>query len=286
MGKFITDLAQQGAQGAVGAILGLGLGNINDKRQLKQQQKLQDMQIQGQNLLGAADMERQLKMWKDTNFSAQMAEIEKAGLSPGLIYGMGGAGGATTGQSAHSVGSGDAPKGGGEAMGMALMTGQMGLLRAQKENIEADTKQKEAATQDLTASAEGKGLANAFTAWMQGTTPEGEDVGQDMTKSTRGQKEVTDIRRTEAGTQESQAGTTFKLDENERQKLMNNKVMEEIGEKISLMKKQGLSQEQIYKNLVKEGLLLDAEIEWNKLDISGNPGKFITNIIKMLFKPR
>lgn len=144
MGKFITDLAQQGAQGAVGAILGLGLGNINDKRQLKQQKRLQDMQIQGQNQLASADMARQLQMWKDTNFSAQMAEIEKAGLSPGLIYGMGGAGGATTGQSAHSVGSGDAPKGGGEAMGMALMTGQMGLLRAQKENIEADTANKRA----------------------------------------------------------------------------------------------------------------------------------------------
>ena len=34
-------------------------------------------------------------MWKDTNYSAQMEELKKAGLNPGLLYGMSG-GGATT----------------------------------------------------------------------------------------------------------------------------------------------------------------------------------------------
>lgn len=287
MGKYAADLAAQAGQEIVGGILGLGLGSINDKRQLKQQGKLNRLQIDGNKEMASYQKALDLQMWKDTNYSAQMAELEKAGLSAGLIYGMGGAGGTTTGGGGGaSVTGGHAPSGGGEALAMGMSAAQMGLLKAQRENIEAQTANLKASEKDLTASAEGKGLANAFTAWMQGTTPEGEDVGQDMTKSTRGQKEVTDIRKTEAATKESQAGTQFKLDENERQKLMNNKVMEEIGAKISLMAKQGQTQEQIYKNLVKEGDLLDAEIEWNKLDISGHPGKFITNLIKMFLKPR
>lgn len=280
MGKALTDFGLQVAQSGIGAGMGLLLGGINDRRQLQQQQDLQNLQIKGSKELTDYQYQKQLEMWKATNFSAQKEQLKMAGLNPGLIYGMGGAGGTTTGSGGAGVSGANAPVGGREvqdAMGMGM---QLQLLKAQKDNIEADTANKKAQEKDLIASAEGRGLENAFTAWMQGTTPEGEDVGGDMQKSTRGQKEVTDVERTKAETQ-------FKLDENDRQKLMNNKVMEEIGAKISLMAKQGQSQEQIYKNLVKEGLLLDAEIEWNKLDISGgNVGKFITNIIKMAFKPR
>ena len=34
-----------------------------------------------------AEYKRNLQMWKDTNFGAQRAEIEDAGLSVGLMYG-------------------------------------------------------------------------------------------------------------------------------------------------------------------------------------------------------
>ena len=46
----------------------------------------------------AADAEyrRNLQMWKDTNFGAQRNEIEKAGLSVGLMYGNGGGSAAST----------------------------------------------------------------------------------------------------------------------------------------------------------------------------------------------
>ena len=42
-------------------------------------------------------------MWKDTNYAAQVEEMKKAGLSVGLMYGKGGAGGATTGAGAAGV---------------------------------------------------------------------------------------------------------------------------------------------------------------------------------------
>ena len=46
----------------------------------------------------AADAEyrRNLQMWKDTNFGAQRNEMEKAGLSVGLMYGNGGGQAAST----------------------------------------------------------------------------------------------------------------------------------------------------------------------------------------------
>ena len=43
-----------------------------------------------------AEYKRNLQMWKDTNFGAQKAEMEKAGLSAGLMYGNGGGQAAST----------------------------------------------------------------------------------------------------------------------------------------------------------------------------------------------
>ena len=37
-----------------------------------------------------AEYKRNLQMWKETNFGAQRDEMEKAGLSVGLMYGNGG----------------------------------------------------------------------------------------------------------------------------------------------------------------------------------------------------
>ena len=43
-----------------------------------------------------AEYKRNLQMWKDTNFGAQRAEMEDAGLSVGLMYGNGGGQAAST----------------------------------------------------------------------------------------------------------------------------------------------------------------------------------------------
>ena len=43
-----------------------------------------------------AEYKRNLQMWKDTNFRAQRAEMEDAGLSVGLMYGNGGGSAAST----------------------------------------------------------------------------------------------------------------------------------------------------------------------------------------------
>lgn len=148
MGNQLGQAAMGIGTGAVSGLLGAGMGLMlqggQDRRQLRQQQKLQNLEIQGNKQMVDYNMNKQLQMWKDTSYSAQREQMEKAGLNPALMYGIGGGGGQTTGQSTGTVKGGDAPKGGGEAMGaMGIMSNaQLALMNAQKENIEADTKNK------------------------------------------------------------------------------------------------------------------------------------------------
>lgn len=149
MSTFIEQLAQQTGSQALGGIMGLVLGGINDRRQLQQQQQLQNMQIKGQKEMTDYNFQKQMQMWLDTNYSAQKDQLKKAGLNPGLIYGMGGAGGATTGGGSGNVQGASAPAGGGEIRDMMGMGIQYQLLKAQKDNIEAQTKKTLGEAQNL-----------------------------------------------------------------------------------------------------------------------------------------
>ena len=108
----------------VGGIIGGGLGligglfkgdsGLKDKQKLMEQAwkyEKEGMGLQYNYGQQAADAEykRNLQMWKDTNFGAQRAEMEDAGLSVGLMYGNGGgsavstAGGSATQPSAPNT---------------------------------------------------------------------------------------------------------------------------------------------------------------------------------------
>lgn len=146
MGKALLDFGMQLGQQVVGMGIGKWAADQADKRQIKQQQALTDMQFGANKRLMDINYQKQLEMWEKTNYGAQKEQMQKAGLNPGLLYGMSGGGGTTTGSGGASVGGGSAPGGGGEIMGMGLAAAQMGLLKAQKENIEADTENKTADT--------------------------------------------------------------------------------------------------------------------------------------------
>lgn len=143
MGKWIEQLGQQLGNQVGGGIIGAGMGLLmqkqNDRRQMEMQEKLNELQIKGQEHMTDYSYKKQMEMWKNTNYAAQMAELQKAGLNPGLMYGMGGGGGTTTGVGSGSVTGGVAPSGGGEIPTMMGMGMQLQLLKAQKENIEANT---------------------------------------------------------------------------------------------------------------------------------------------------
>ena len=106
LGATLTGAATAGLAGAVtggiGSIISGGLGLLGglfkrNNNGLKNQQKLmqqaweyekEGMGLQYNYGQQAADAEyrRNLQMWKDTNFGAQRDEMEKAGLSVGLMF--------------------------------------------------------------------------------------------------------------------------------------------------------------------------------------------------------
>lgn len=116
LGATLAEAATSGLAGAVtggiGSIVGGGLGllgglfkrnNNGFKNQQKLMQQAWEYEKEGMGLQynygqQAADAEykRNLQMWKDTNFGAQRDEMEKAGLSVGLMYGNGGGSAAST----------------------------------------------------------------------------------------------------------------------------------------------------------------------------------------------
>lgn len=153
--------------GAAGAVVGglttiggwLGVGQKRaDNRQVDQQKRLNE--VNANTAKEMADYEQKLKydMWDKTNMSAQLQQAKKAGVSKAAA--IGGSGGGTQGASVGSVGGGSAADAAStqqasnsqSALGLQTVA-QLGLLKAQKENIEADTENKK-------AEATGKGIDN------------------------------------------------------------------------------------------------------------------------------
>lgn len=163
---ILESMAANAANAAVGAGMGLLLEGHNDRRQLKQQKKLQQLEISGQQQMADFNMKKQLELWDKTNYKAQIDQLMKAGLNPGLMYGMGGGGGATTNAATGQVSGADAPKGGGESIGMAMQMMNLQLMKAQKENIEADTANKDADTANKPL--QGKNIEASTGSLLQG----------------------------------------------------------------------------------------------------------------------
>lgn len=128
----------------------LGIGNKRqDKRQLKQQTKLNEINSATAKNLADYEQNLKLKMWKDTNYSAQLDQARLAGISKAAA--IGGSGTGTQGASVGSVGGGAAANAAETQnartaslqQNMQLVS-QLALQKAQKENIEADTANKQA----------------------------------------------------------------------------------------------------------------------------------------------
>lgn len=138
---FLKPIAQQ----VIGSGLGMGIGSLvakqNDQRQYEQQEKLSRLGLHMDKQRMDYQNEKQLEMWKNTSYPAQLAMMKEAGLSPGLMYGQGGGGGTTVGGGMPSGGQGNAPSGGGEIMGMLQMRSQeaqIELMKAQAEKTKVE----------------------------------------------------------------------------------------------------------------------------------------------------
>lgn len=138
----------------LGTIIGIGagiakgiMGNKAKKDQFKENKQLMGYQaeLNKQQAFYSTGLAKDL--WNYTNYENTMRHIKGAGLSPGLIYGQGGAGGSTSG-AGQASGVGQPNKTGTEvglqAQGMALqlanVMSQTRLNESQAEKNEAEAK--------------------------------------------------------------------------------------------------------------------------------------------------
>lgn len=136
--------ASNAAGGLIGGAMGMMFGGIENKRQIEQQKKLNDLSYGQHMKFTDYSMKKQMEMWEATNYKAQMEQLQKAGLNPGLMYEGGGPGGSLQ-ASTGGGGSSQASRGseGVQGMGMGL---QLGMMNAQMKLIEAQTKKTEVET--------------------------------------------------------------------------------------------------------------------------------------------
>lgn len=168
---FGMDQVAGAANGIIGQGMNMLFSGWQDRRQLKQQQKLTDQQVAAQKDMGAFNREQAMKMWKDTNYSAQIAEAKKAGMSISSLYGGTGASGATT--SGATPGSVTGAQAGDPNAGVGMgiqMASQLALQKAQKENIEADTANKIADAENKGVQTEGGQIENRIKSATQDDT--------------------------------------------------------------------------------------------------------------------
>lgn len=161
MGKLgnVLGMIGEGAgiAGTVAGILGIG-EKRQDRRQIEQQKRLQELQIQGNKEMSEFEKNQQLDMWNKTNYGAQVNHLKEAGLNPALLYGMGGSGGATTGGGSGAGVSGGHAATGVQGQGMALETA---LATAQLANIQAQTEKTKAEAKGIEEQTTGTAFQNA-----------------------------------------------------------------------------------------------------------------------------
>lgn len=148
------------ASGVAGQAMNMVFGGIQDKRQRKQQRKLNDINYDANVKNMDYQQQKQLENWERTGYGAQVKQMEEAGLNPAMIYGSGGGGGATMGSvsgggSAASAGDPNA----GVGMGVQ-MASQIAMMQAQTEKIKAETENLKGNTENTTVDTAGKELKN------------------------------------------------------------------------------------------------------------------------------
>lgn len=133
MGKA-KDTIKNSALGGLGSLtsgIGSGIsnqvtdmlfGNSNRKKQLKQQQALTDIQTNAKKDLMTYGEQLSMKHWENTNYSAQVEQMKKAGLNTALMYGGAGSGGQSNSVGDYSVSGGQADS---NQMGYALQLQHM-----------------------------------------------------------------------------------------------------------------------------------------------------------------
>lgn len=126
----------------VGTGLGLATANYNDRRQERLNRKLQAQQVASAKEMAQFNQQLGLETWKATGPAAQRKQLQEAGLNVGLMYGGTGAGAQTANTAPGGYPGGGAQPAGGE-IGMGIQSAMsMAMMKAQIDNMNADTELK------------------------------------------------------------------------------------------------------------------------------------------------
>ena len=126
-------IATAGA-GVAGGVLGMIGQKKRAKKAHNRNKELMGIQFANQQALNKQGQALQMKTWQDTGYGAQMNQMKEAGLNPGLMYGMSGGGGQTTGSQGGGSASGNqahAPMDIGASVQASLMAAQTGKIIAE-----------------------------------------------------------------------------------------------------------------------------------------------------------
>lgn len=138
------------------------LGNIGAaERQRKEQEKLTHDQVEYAKQLADYNQGLSMKTWHETNVGAQKQEYINAGMNPALMYGGSGGTGTTAGGSMPMPTGGQAANSAATTankINMGMQLAQMGLVKAQTENVQADTAKKEGEATNISADTDYKNI--------------------------------------------------------------------------------------------------------------------------------
>lgn len=141
LGTYNPSVKPKTNNNMIGALIAAGSAIAGGIMDIAQQKKA----VRQQRKLNQENQAMQLDTWEKTNYPQQRKMMEEAGLNPGLMYGMGGGGGATIGTQGSNV---PQQQGNFSQMGLQLSQ-QMQLMEAQKENIQANTEKTKTETDKL-----------------------------------------------------------------------------------------------------------------------------------------
>ena len=103
------------------------------------------MQVAANKQMADYEQELGLKMWKDTNYPAQVEMMKAAGLNPAAVLSNGGGGSGATGASAAGVGGGQAAN----AAQTQANQNELGLQMAQMQLVQAQTEKTKAEAENI-----------------------------------------------------------------------------------------------------------------------------------------
>lgn len=246
LGNAVVNAGIQQGQNAMNSRRSYKYGIKGMKEQLRMETAEMPYRIKMQQ-------DAQKEMWDYTNYENQMEHIKNAGLNPGLLYGIGGGGGQTVGAGAPGV-SANAPSGGNQGSGMGISMQevvQTRLMEAQAKKIEAETENLQQGTKKT---------------WQETHKLEMDNLIQEISQNVD-----KDGKNTEGNIHNSAAVTQMKQQ------------IEESAKRIELLRQQGLTEKELQEKINNETKLLQNEIDWQALEITGeNTGSVIEKVMKII----